>query len=108
MKKRILRPDRLRKIQGGFSFIPHRFYTDGFLDELSKEELLLYLFYVIVGDQYGLSFYPYDKICFKLNFYGEEYLNARDGLLDRSLIAFSDGLVQVLSLPVTKTGGSHG
>ena len=34
IKKRILNPDRVRKIKGGFSFVPHRFLTDGFLAAL--------------------------------------------------------------------------
>ena len=39
--KKILNPDRIRQIRGGFSFIPHRFLTDGFLRSLSPQELLL-------------------------------------------------------------------
>ena len=42
IKKRILDPERLRRIEGGFAFIPHRFLTDGFLAELSRDEILLY------------------------------------------------------------------
>lgn len=30
IKKKILNPVRVRQINGGFSFIPHRFLTDGF------------------------------------------------------------------------------
>ena len=45
--KKILRHDRVRKIDGGFSYIPQRFMTDGFLESLSQKELLLYLFLVL-------------------------------------------------------------
>ena len=48
--KKILVPDRVRKINGGFSFIPHRFLLDGFLEHLSQPELLLYLFLVLAAD----------------------------------------------------------
>jgi hypothetical protein len=58
IQKRVLRPDRVRKINGGFSFIPHRFLTDGFLSALSQKELLLYFFLVLVSDRCGLSFTP--------------------------------------------------
>jgi len=40
--KKIINPDRVRKINGGFSFIPHRFLSDGFLSILTREEILLY------------------------------------------------------------------
>ena len=44
IKKKILNPDRIRRIHGGFSFIPHRFLSDGFLATLQQKEILLYLF----------------------------------------------------------------
>jgi len=56
IKKKILDPNRLRRIDGGFSFIPHRFLADGFLATLTQKELLLYLFLVMVSDRHGLSF----------------------------------------------------
>jgi hypothetical protein len=55
--KKILNPDRIRRIDGGFSFIPHRFLTNGFLEDLSPPELLLYIFLVLAADRYGISFY---------------------------------------------------
>ena len=61
--KKILNPNRLRRIDGGFSFIPHRFLTDGFLKSLNPSELLLYIFLILAADRYGLSFYSYDRIC---------------------------------------------
>ncbi len=57
IKKRALNPQRVRRIKGGFSFIPHRFVTNGYLGSLSGHELLLYLFLVTVSDRSGLSFY---------------------------------------------------
>ena len=63
IKKRILNPDRVRKIKGGFSFVPHRFLTDGFLAALDPAEALLYLFLILAADRNGLSFYGYDAIC---------------------------------------------
>ena len=63
IKKRILNAQRIRRIDGGFSFIPHRFLTDGFVSALDPSQLLLYLFLVIAGDRNGISFYSYDSIC---------------------------------------------
>lgn len=106
IKKKILNPDRIRQIQGGFSFVPHRFVTDGFLATLGQRELLLYLFLVIVSDRYGLSFYGYDRICNLLELCLEEYVHARDRLIEMDLIAFDGTIFQVLELPPTSCRGS--
>jgi hypothetical protein len=63
IKKKVLDPNRVRCIERGFSFIPHRFLTEGFLASLSKREILLYFFFVPVSDCHGLSFYSYEAIC---------------------------------------------
>jgi hypothetical protein len=99
--KKILNPDRIRRIDGGFSFIPHRFLTDGFLKSLSPPELLLYIFLVLAADRYGLSYYSYDRICSFLHLSVEQYIQARDGLIKKDLIAFDGTLFQVLELPAT-------
>ena len=57
IKKQLLRTDRVRKINGSFGFIPHRFLTEGFLGSLTPHELLLYFFLILVSDKNGLSFY---------------------------------------------------
>ena len=100
IKKKILSPDRIRRIHGGFSFIPHRFLADGFLAALHQMEILLYLFLVIASDRHGLSFYSYDTICSLLQMDLDQYIKARNGLIDKDLIAFDGTVFQVLDLPV--------
>jgi hypothetical protein len=99
IKKKVLNPTRVRKINGGFSFIPHRFVFDGFLAALGQNELLLYLFLVLVSDRNGLSFYSYDTICTLLELSLDEYIASRNSLMDKDLIAFDGTLFQVLDLP---------
>ena len=99
IKKKILVPNRIRRIEGGFSFVPHRFVTDGFLAVLGQKEILLYLFLIIVSDRNGLSFYSYDAICTLLQITVDDYVEARDGLIHKDLIAFDGTLFQVLDLP---------
>ncbi len=99
IERRPLVANRVRKIEGSFAFIEHRFLQAGFWMELSHHELLLYLFLVLTADRRGLSWYGYDKICSLLAISLEEYLCARDSLIDRDLIAFDGRLFQVLSLP---------
>jgi hypothetical protein len=92
-------PDRIRKIDGSFAFIEHRFLRDGFFESLNHHELLLYVFLVLVADRMGHSYYSYDKICTLLRVSLDEYILARDRLIKKDLIAFDGHLYQVLSLP---------
>jgi hypothetical protein len=99
IEKKLLQPNRVRHIEGGFSFIPHRFLTDGFLSSLTQKEILLYFFLILVADRYGLSFYCYDAICTFLQITADQYIEARDSLIRKDLIAFDGTLFQVLDLP---------
>lgn len=107
IKKKILDPDRVRRIDGGFSFIPHRFLTDGFLASLNQPEILLYLFLILASDRNGLSFYAYDAICTFLQITVDEYIQARDSLIEKDLIAFDGSLFQVLDLPKESAAKKH-
>jgi len=91
--------DRVRKIAGSFAFVEHRFLRSGFFSVLTHHELLLYIFLVLVADRNGLSYYSYDKICILLKIALDDYIIARDGLIDKDLIAFNGHLFQVLTLP---------
>lgn len=79
--------NRVRKINGSFAFIEHRFLRHGFWASLGHEELLLYFFLVLVADRDGLSFYPYDKICSQLTIDVDSYILARDNLINKDLQA---------------------
>ena len=92
-------PGRVRRIQGSFAFLPHRFLREGFLASLTKDELALYVFLVLAADREGLSFYHYDRICGALEISLDAYVDARNGLLAKDLIAFDGARFQVLSLP---------
>ena len=112
IKKHILVPERIRRINGGFSFIPHRFLTGGFLAALDPGQLLLYFFLVLAADRNGLSFYSYDAICNLLQMQLDQYIQARHGLIKNDLIAFDGTIFQVLELPAaalaskSKTGNT--
>jgi hypothetical protein len=93
------RPDRVRRIEGGFAFVPNRFLHEGFFASLSDAERSLYFFLVLAGDRNGVSFYAYDRICDALELTPDEYLLVRNSLIGKDLIAFDGGRFQVLSLP---------
>jgi hypothetical protein len=92
-------PDRVRRIDGGFAFVPNRFLHDGFFASLTHLERSLYLFLVLAADRDGVSFYSYDRICATLEITLDNYLAARNALVDLDLIAFDGTRFQVLSLP---------
>ena len=98
IEKKPIVADRVRKISGSFAFIEHRFLRNGFWAALSHHELLLYLLLVLVADRRGLSYYSFDKICSLLAISCDEYIVARNSLIDKDLIAFDGLLFQVLSL----------
>lgn len=90
---------RIRTITGSFAFIEHRFLRHGYWASLGHHELLLYFFLVMVADRQGLSFYSYDKICSLLTLSVDDYILARDLLINKDLLAFDGTFFQVLSLP---------
>ncbi len=93
-------PGRIRRIDGqGFCFLPNRFLRDGFFVSLTRDELALYLLLVLVGDRNGISFYHYDSLCSLLELPVERYLDARNALIAKDLIAYDGTRFQVLSLP---------
>lgn len=92
-------PARLRRIDGSFGFIPHRFLRDGFLQSLSDDELRLYLVLVLVADRQGQSFYSHQRLRALLAMPADAYLHARDALRCKDLIAADGVRVQLLSLP---------
>ena len=99
IKKRILRPERIRKTEGRFSFIPHRFLLDGFFKSLSENELVLYVFLVLASDKNGVSYYGKASILAHIHMTENDYEKARSGLIGRDLLAFDGVFYQVLELP---------
>jgi hypothetical protein len=92
-------PDRIRSIQGSFSWIDHRFFRQGFDQGLTRLEKLLYLVLVAVSNGDGVSFYSDERLGEFLDIrHTHELTSARDELVARNLIAFKDGIYQVLDL----------
>ncbi len=104
MQKSILNPCRVRRINGGFSFIPHRFLTEGFYGCLSNEEKSLYMFLVLASDNNGLSYYSDKSICSYTGLAHDVYNQARDNLIKKDLIEYNGRIFQVLELPFHPPG----
>lgn len=99
--KSLILPERKRALVPPFAWVDRRFLLNGFLAALTPQENLLYFFLVLAADRDGLSFYNYDKICQLLTLAVDDYIQARDGLIDKKLIAFDGRQFQVLALPQT-------
>jgi len=95
----ILDRRRIRRIDGSFGFIPHRFLNDGFFASLAHNELVLYFFLILASDRFGMSWYG-DKALHKHTGIDSDDLDdIRRGLESKALIAFSTPFAQVLELP---------
>jgi hypothetical protein len=99
MSKSLIQPQLRRVLAPPFAWIDRHFLFDGFLAQLSPGENLLYFFLTLAADRDGLSFYSYDRICQLLKLSVDDYIRARDGLLQTKLIAFDGRQFQVLQLP---------
>jgi hypothetical protein len=98
IQKRILVASRLRRPPAsGWSWVDRRFLREHG-DYLSREAVLLYLFFTTVADRHGLSFYSDHTLTCRLQLSQQVLERARQELLDRDLIAHQLPLVQVLSL----------
>jgi len=95
-------PERVRRIDGqSFAFLPHRFLRQGFFASLDADELSLYVMLLLAADRFGVSFYHYDSICSITRLTLDRYLQARNSLIEKDLIAFDGSRFQVLSLPAS-------
>jgi hypothetical protein len=108
MSRPPIRPDRIRTVRRGFAAIPNRFLHEGFFASLGHVERSLYLFFVLAGDRHGVSYYGYDHICSTLEVDLDRYLEARDALIAKDLVATDGTRVQVLSLPAQPIAATRG
>lgn len=99
IKKRVLRPHRLRRVPQQFSWVDHRLVRqDKYLAKASPHALALYLVLVIVGDSQGLSYYSDSSLQRMLGLRSDQLHEAREVLCRIDLIAYEAPLYQVLSL----------
>lgn len=96
--KRLLCPERVRRVPAKFSWVDHRLVRDHYVERCSAEALALYLLLVTVGDGEGLSYYS-DRTVSKLISLDTATLTAlRRELVEAGLIAYRKPLYQVLNL----------
>ncbi len=106
MKKyHIPQPKKIRKINGSFAWIDHRLVRNGYLQVMTNDDMVLYLFLILVADCNGVSFYRKEKICEAVLLDFSQFEIARDRLINMKLVAFEgysvlspNGYYQVLPI----------
>ena len=97
--KRVLCPERLRRVPAQFSWVDQRLVRDGHLDRCDARAAALYLFLVTVADAPGLSYYGATTLMHHLHLQADELRAARERLIDLHLVANQAPIYQVLALP---------
>jgi hypothetical protein len=101
--KRLLRPERLRRVPTQFSWIDQRLVRDRHLERCGLDALGLYLVLVTVADAQGLSYYGEASLERLLWMPRPRLAAARAELIRLDLIAYQRPLYQVLSLDTAAT-----
>jgi hypothetical protein len=97
-RKRVLRPDRLRRVPPQFSWIDQRLVGERRVERCDVQALALYLVLVTVADAQGVSYYGEASLARLLSIPTASVLQARADLIRLDLIAYERPLYQVLSL----------
>lgn len=102
-EKKIINPDRIRKVPKQFSWIDGRLVRNGHLKMCSHSAAALYLFLITVSDGSGLSYYGDKSVCSQISMDECQLAASRLLLIKLSLIAYRKPLYQVLDLaPVVR------
>ena len=97
-EKRILCPERLRRVPRQFSWVDQRLVSERHVERCSAAAWGLYLFLVVVGDRRGLSYYADQTVCRLLSVTPTELESLRAELEAAGVVLYRRPLYQVLSL----------
>ena len=98
MKKRVLNPERLRKVPNQFSWIDHRLVREDYFLRCDHPAWTLYLFLASVSDDQGLSYYSDGSLMRRLKMDQAQLSASRQQLIRAGVVAYEKPLYQVLDL----------
>jgi hypothetical protein len=98
IEKKVICPDRLRRIPRQFSWVDHRVVRNNYIRTCDHAALAFYLLLVTVSDAKGLSYYSDTTVGKLLSLDEESVGKARAQLIKAKLIAYKRPIYQVLSL----------
>lgn len=96
--KRLICPERVRKVPAQFSWIDHRLVRERHIERCDVHAAALYLFLVTVADAQGLSYYSDVSVARRLSMEPSRLVRARTDLIRLGLVAYEPPLYQVLAL----------
>lgn len=98
IKKRVLCPQRLRKVPPQFSWVDQRLVRQRYIERCDHAALALYLALVTVADAEGLSYYSDAGLERMLRLDHAGLNAARSALAQAGLVVYQKPLYQVLAL----------
>jgi hypothetical protein len=96
--KRLIYPERVRKVPAQFSWIDHRLVRERHIERCDVHAAALYLFLVTVADAQGLSYYSDVSVARRLSMEPSRLIRARTDLIRLGRLAYEPPLYQVLAL----------
>jgi hypothetical protein len=96
--KRLICPERVRKVPAQFSWIDHRLVRERHIERCDAHAAALYLFLVTVADAQRLSYYSDTSVARRLSMDPSRLVRARTDLIRLRLVAYEQPLYQVLAL----------
>src|SRR5438477_12225570 len=115
IKKRVLCPERLRKVPLQFSWLDQRLVRQHYVQRCDHAALALYLVLVTVADAQGLSYYSDASLERMLRLEHGALSAARSELVRAGLVVYQRPLYQVLALepamprpPAPRSGQTRG
>ena len=106
IKKRVLCPERLRKVPAQFSWVDQRLVRQRYLSCCDHAAWALYLVLVIVADAEGLSYYSNESLQKMLRLDQAGLSAARTQLCEAGLLIYQNPLYQVLALEEARLASS--
>jgi hypothetical protein len=88
-----------------YSIIDHQILHGRYLQRLSHESMILYLFLVVVGDRQGRSFYSDRSIMEILRLSGPKLHHAREELISEALVSYKRPYWEVKNIPQRRDHG---
>ena len=101
-RKELIDPRRRRRIPEHFTWVDHRLVRDGYIRKSSIKSHGFYLFLLAVSDAEGLSYYGDKRISLELGISEDSVSELRRELISARLIAYKDGIYQLLNLQEVK------
>jgi hypothetical protein len=98
IRKRVLCPERLRKVPAQFSWVDQRLVRQRYLQHCEHAAWALYLVLVSVADAEGLSYYSEESLQRMLRLDHAGLRTAREQLGQAGLVVYQKPLYQVLAL----------